>query len=789
MNTHLITKQLDITGSVQGVGFRPFIVRLAFQHKLNGFVQNRGNYVKIVIQGSPEQLKVFSSDILSKKPPLAVIQKLEESELPSNGLYKEFSIIHSETDRNKKTTGYIPPDITICDQCIDDMTKGDRVDRKNYPFTSCVDCGPRYSVIKGIPYDRPLTTMDAFPFCPKCEKEYKDSLNRRFHAQTTCCRKCGPAYSLYDSSGSKIELNEAKLVQEVKKLLLENQIVAIKGIGGTHLATNVFDEQVITKLRKRKGDRKRKPFALMSYSLDTIQSFATIPSPEYRNMLLSPRRPIVLLLKKANFPLPDIIAPHLHTIGVMLPYTGLHYLLLQEQDLQTMVLTSANLSHLPIQKDNEEILSSLKGVADYFLLHNREIYQRNDDSVIKILPLSSQTNSLFIRRSRGYTPEPVHCPIYNRTTSLIGLGSELHTAPAIVTQNKLFMTQYIGNLRYEETFAYYKDAIRHVTSLLQGPEMEAVAHDLHPQLLSTEYARELAREKDIPIYPFQHHTAHAASLLLDTNTLEDEAIIVTADGLGYGEDGNIWGGEVLYTNLEEYKRLDHIRYVQQPGGDVATKYPLRMVLSNLKQAGLQNDEITTIVMNKSQMVDQTKKQEVNLILNQLDKRINTPLTSSTGRFLDACSTALGFCSEASYEGEPAIILEGMALQHTKPLEKNPFTTNPELSNKNMDFHFALEKLVEEVSKGANRQKLAYWIQEYVGQSYASNVLEHADTLRVKNVGFTGGVAYNQIIIDSFAQKIRHSNNNLKILLHKTIPPGDGGIGAGQAVLLAKKLIR
>ncbi len=579
------------------------------------------------------------------------------------------------------------------------------------------------------------------------------------------------------------------MIDRVKNLLLNNEIIAIKGIGGTHLATNVLNAEVIEKLRQRKGDRKRKPFALMSYSLETIQSFAEIPSTSYRDILQSPRRPIVLLPKKTSYKLPDSIAPNLYNIGVMLPYTGLHYLLLQEKDLQTIVLTSANLSHLPIQKDNSEILTSLSGVADYFLLHNREIYQRNDDSVVKILQLNSnpKPNPLFIRRSRGYTPEPINCPIYNKNTSILGLGSELHTAPAIITQNKLFLTQYIGNLRYEETFSYYKDAISHINSLVQNPELKAVAYDLHPQLLSTEYAHELEKSKGIQIYPFQHHYAHAASLMLDANSLQEEAVIVTADGLGYGEDGNIWGGEVLYTNLDEYKRLEHIAYVQQPGGDVATKYPLRMVLSNLKRAGLQNDEINSILSRNKHWLINTKSQEIPIILNQLDKQINTPLTSSTGRFLDACSTVLGFCNESSYEGEPAIVLEGMSLQYSKPIGTNPFIIGKNFDVSSLNFHSALVELINQIEKGVHTQKLAYWIQEYIGQAFATVSLHHAKELDVKNIGFTGGVAYNQIIVDSFINHLQQSDKTVTTLLHSRIPPGDGGIGAGQAVLLANKL--
>jgi hydrogenase maturation protein HypF len=786
MNTNKITKEIHITGSVQGVGFRPFIVRLAFIHKITGTVQNRGNYVKIIIQGDMDSVNKFVHDIKDKKPPLSVIQTIDVIKLENKFVFTDFSIVQSAIDNEKKTTSYIPPDITICDQCLDDMLKGDRIERKNYPFTSCVDCGPRYSVIKGLPYDRPLTTMNVFQLCKACEKEYKNPLDRRFHAQTTCCRTCGPSYSLYDKNGKKIPIEDSDLITEAKRILLNNKILAIKGIGGTHLATNTYNSSVIEKLRSMKGDRKKKPFAVMSYSLDSIATFAQIPNENYIDMLQSPRRPIVLLPKIDNFPLVESIAPQLHNIGVMMPYTGLHYLILQESDLQTIVLTSANLSHLPIQKDNSEIFSSLFDVADYFLLHNREIHQRNDDSVVKILQIGNQTKNAFIRRSRGFTPEPINCNGYNKNKIIIGLGSELHTTPALITQNKVFMTQYIGNLRYEPTFKYYKEAIMHIHGLLQEPEIEAVAHDLHPQLLSTEFAKELHKEKNIPIYPFQHHYAHAASLLLDNNKLEEDAIIVTADGLGYGEDGNIWGGEVFYINQIEKKRLSHIDYVHQPGGDIATKFPLRMLISNLKQSGLQSEEIIRFITKYYGTI--ITNQELMIVINQLDKKINTPLTSSTGRFLDACSVALGLCNEATYEGEPAIILESIALQNNRPSGPNPFLNLLEKNSPRLNFNLAILELVNQIEKNLPKEKLAYWIQEFVGKSFAVNAIHHADEQKVSNIGFTGGVAYNEIIINSFVEVIEKYNPKIETLLHTAIPPGDGGIGAGQAVLLAKKLL-
>ncbi|MHA2362512.1 MAG: carbamoyltransferase HypF [Candidatus Hodarchaeales archaeon] len=785
-----ITWELYVAGSVQGVGFRPFIFRLAIEENVNGIVQNCGNFVKIVIQGSEENLKKFYKNLSRKKPPLAIIEQIEIKEVPGPQLYSEFKIISSQIDSNMRTTSYIPPDITICDLCLEDMLRGDRPERKNYSFTSCVDCGPRYSVIKDVPYDRPFTTMNVFPLCNKCKQEYENPLDRRFHAQTTCCRICGPQYSLVNHSGKILETNEEIIIKKCQEILLNGKILAIKGIGGTHLACRVDKPEIIKRLRLEKGDRKRKPFALMCHSLEEIRTFAEIPDETTLELLTSPRRPIVLLTKSSCYSFADNLAPNLHNIGVMLPYSGFHYQLLNHPKIRTLVMTSANHSHLPIQIDNAEIISSLKNIADYFVLHNRNIYQRNDDSVVKPLSFSynNLSKTLFIRRSRGYTPEPLNCPIYTNQKHLLGLGSELHTVPAILTQEKLFLTQYIGNLRYESTYHFYMKSIKHLQGLLQNPPLEGIAHDLHPQLLSSEYAQELASTLNIPKFAFQHHFAHASALLADNQIWDEKAIIITADGLGFGSDGHIWGGEVLLCDLLEYKRLDHIAYVPQPGGDLATKYPIRMLLSYLLKSGIEEEELIKIIRDKYPSSIRLNQNEDQIILQQIQKQLNSPLTSSTGRFLDACSFALGYCSETTYEGEPAIVLEGAGWSKRNTLRKNPFVRSSIQSNFGLDFHKIVPLLIDSIVKKENRNELAWHIQEFVGWAFAQKILEFSQAEGINNVGFTGGVAYNDLIIHSFINTIQKENPKLNILLHRDLPPGDGGIGAGQAVLLAKHLI-
>ena len=778
------TLEFIITGSVQGVGFRPFIYNLAKSHNLLGFVQNNGTFVKIIVNGKIKSLEDFSKDITLKKPPLAVIDTIDVKNISSEEHFNDFQIKNSSSTKSSNRIGYIPPDTAICDNCLDDMVRGDRKERKSYSFTSCVDCGPRYSVIKKVPYDRPFTTMDEFPFCPTCLQEYKNPSDRRFHAQTTCCRDCGPSYVLMDRQGDILESNEEIIIKRTQKLLNEGKIIAIKGIGGTHLVCRADEEKIISRIRSVKGDRLRKPFALMSYSLEDIRKFAKIPSNQIEKLLKSPRRPIVLLEKAHIFPLAENVAPNLHNVGVMLPYSGFHYQLLnndQYPNLRTLVMTSANKSHSPIEIKSNEILENLGNVADFFVIHNREIYQRIDDSVIKpmnILGGKIQTD-LFIRRSRGYVPEPISIPFFNFNQLLLGLGSEMHTTPTLLSNGKLFFTQYTGNIRYEKNFQFYKSSINHLQRLLGHESIYAASHDLHPLYLSTEYANELTKTQNIKTMSFQHHFSHAASLLVDNGLWNEKAIVVTADGLGLGTDNAVWGGEILGCDLNSFERLDHLKYVPQPGGDIATKYPERMLISYLYASNWSESEIIDVVSEKSSKI-------VTNVYRQIQNNINTHITSSTGRFLDTCSYLLGFSKNASYEGEPAIVLEG-AGWGVNYLEENPLIGFAKANDIGLDFIPIIPQIHSLMKSGLKKKELAYYVQDFVGWSFATTALRYAHEKGANNIGFTGGVAFNEIILDSFSKTLDNLDKNIKILTHKRISPGDGGISGGQVALLAKKL--
>ncbi|MFW9780435.1 MAG: carbamoyltransferase HypF, partial [Candidatus Heimdallarchaeota archaeon] len=430
-------------------------------------------------------------------------------------------------------------------------------------------------------------------------------------------------------------------------------------------------------------------------------------------------------------------------------------------------------------------------VADYFVLHNREIYQRNDDSVVKPLIFTphGQSTNLFLRRSRGQTPEPLDCPIYNESSHILGLGAELHTTASLISQGKLFLTQYIGNLRYEPTYRFYQDAIHHMQNLLQNPPLAAIAHDLHPLYLSTEYANDLKTRTNVPTVAFQHHYAHGASLLADNGLWDEEAVITVADGLGYGVDGNVWGGEILQLSFQDYTRTGHIEYVIQPGGDLATKFPYRMLLSYLKSAGVSEEEILNIISGSGMISPGLAYSDARIILQQIERKFNSPLTSSTGRFLDACSAALGFCVEATYEGEPAIVLEGQGWAARHTTAANPFIEESLKEDLGLNFGFIVPKLLELISKRSSKSELAWHIQEFIGWSFAQAMINQIQLEGIEIAGFSGGVAYNDLITNSLINTLQNSDLRLKrILLHRNLPPGDGGISGGQAVLLASRNI-
>ena len=747
--------RIKVKGIVQGVGFRPFVYRIAKENNLKGYVKNLGNYVEIFVEGKKEDIERFINDLKNKKPPLSRIDRLDIEEIKDNiPNFDDFYIIKSENAKEEEE-GTIPADVAICDDCLKEMFDiNDR--RYRYPFIACTNCGARFTIVEKLPYDRENTSMRDFPLCKECLDEYKNPLDRRFHAQATCCPICGPKVFLTD--GNEVIAEEDDAIRETVKLLEEGYILAIKGIGGTHLACKVGEDEPILNLRKRLR-RPTQPFAVMS-KIEYIDLFAEVDEVE-REALTSLRRPIVVLNKGDDYDKYfSKYVSNLDTIGVMLPYSGLHYLLFDKEI--AYVMTSANLPGLPMVKDNDEILKKLEGIADYFLLHNRRIVNRCDDSVVKKVA----NRMVFLRRSRGFAPEPIKVDIDNNK-NILCVGAELNSTACIVKRNKFYLTQYIGNTSKYETFCYLRDAINNILRLTNTNKVDAIVCDLHPQFNSTKLAEELAEKFDAEILRVQHHFAHAYSLLGDSSYFDD-AVILSLDGVGYGLDGNIWGGEVLLFKDNKMMRVGHLEEQYQLGGDLATKYPLRMLLSILYKAI--GEEVYDFISRYNFFLDK----ELRLLKFQLDKKLNCPITTSTGRVLDAISSLLGTCFEKTYDGEPSIRLEPVANRFKGDIEVEPTIKNNILNTTELIY-----KCYEMLLNNESKEKIAYYAHIYIADGLFEIAKKIADKYGINAIGITGGVSYNRIITERVMNNAKKEGFNF--IYHQRVPNGDGGISFGQGI--------
>ena len=749
--------KVRVIGVIQGVGFRPFIYRTAVNNGLNGYVRNMGDAgVEILLEGQEEAINNFLKDLNAKKPPMAQIHEIITAELKGENQYTDFKI-HKSSEEKTLSGSVTPPDIAICDECLKELRdrKNPRVD---YFFITCTDCGPRYTIIDRLPYDRENTTMRDFPMCNFCQSEYGDPLNRRFHAQTVACPKCGPKVYLTNQKGELIPHKDP--IREAGKLLAEGFIVAIKGYGGFHVAAATTKDNPLARLRKAKH-RRHKPFAVMARSLEAIKSFAEI-NPKEAELLTSYTRPIVLLRKSREYYLSELVAPGLHNVGVMLPYTGLHYMLFDSLDEPALVMTSANPPNQPIVKDNEEALKTLGEIADYFLFHNRRIAQRCDDSVIRL----HGEKQVFIRRSRGYAPAPIILREKGKKC-VLGLGGELNNTACILLGDKAFLSQHIGDVENIETRSFLENAAKHLIHLTNS-KIEAIACDLHPKFTTTRLAKELAEINRWRLIQVQHHFAHVAALMAEHNIRE--IVGVCCDGYGYGVDGEAWGGEIIFSsrNSMEFKRIAHLEEQPMVGGDLATRYPLRMAAGILHKKANVEDWL----MQKSAYFPHGEK-EVQLVLQQLNKGQKIVKTTSCGRVLDAVSAVLGICYERTYEGEPAMKLESAALKGKDILKLDPIIEGNALNTTKMFL-----QIFENREKYAVAD-LAFSMHAYLAKGLATIAIEKALENGVKAVGFSGGVACNEIFAKLMRETIEAAG--LKFLVHEAVPPGDGGLSFGQAV--------
>ncbi|MHA1714968.1 MAG: carbamoyltransferase HypF, partial [Promethearchaeota archaeon] len=658
--------------------------------------------------------------------------------------------------------------------------------------------GPRFTTVIDLPYDRDRTTMVDFPLCRNvansCYSQYHDVNDRRFHAQTFACPACGPHYFLMERAG-KILARGVDCFRAVANSIKKGLIVAMKGIGGVHLVVDATNTDAIKTLRARKKKRKYKPFALMAPDLESIKENAFISKIEEK-IIQSHRRPIILLRRKASSKISELVAPGLSTLGFMLPYMGSHHLLFKYAKsigLGPLIFTSGNISGLPMAIRNEDITKQLKVLADLFLLHDRRIYQRCDDSLGKVI----SNNFMLIRRSRGWVPEFVPSPIEIGDSSIIAVGPELHVTAAVFKGNKIFPSQYIGNVVNLETLDFLKSAIEHFSKLLRlnKKEISAVACDAHPLFHSTGLAESIAGDTGATLFRILHHHAHCASLLLDNRLNPEEHVLyITTDGVGYGADGNAWGGEMFIGPLLKLSRVCHLAYLKMPGGDACVKYPARMLASVLHEK-LDGNELETLLARNYLDGFRHETSEIHVVVNQLTANKNLPLTSSAGRVLDAASAALGLCSKRTYDGEPAIRLEGFGdlidnvdealIENYYHLFKATSVNGTVL----LDFNDGIMQLVELYDGGARKKELVLNSQAFqraFGRFLGINAVNIARENDIKMIGFSGGVAYNKFIFSELKKTIEQSK--LNFFHHVNLPAGDGGVSAGQAILASLMMI-
>ena len=749
----------DIRGIVQGVGFRPFVYKLARQFELTGWVCNNSGGVILEVEGTDEDVNSFVEGMRIDAPPLATINTLECRDIAVVGS-NHFEIRDSEAGGN---TIEISPDWDVCPDCLKELF--DPEDRRyRYPFITCTNCGPRYTIITGTPYDRPLTTMAPFVMCSLCQAEYDDPSDRRFHAQPNGCPVCGPELLIKATTG-KI-LNGDPLASAVK-LLTEGNILAVKGTGGYHLAVDASNDEAVRRLRQRKH-RDEKPFALMASGLEEIRLFAC-PDPFEERLLSSHERPIVLVPKRDDYTLSAAVAPANGYSGVMLPGTPLQYLLLRG-NFPALVMTSGNLSDEPIAYRDEDAGERLKDVADYILSHDRLIHTRMDDSVIRVF----QGNPLFLRRSRGYAPGAVPLPTSQR--SILAVGAELKGTICLTRGDRAFLSQHIGDLKNPEILASLEEVETHLRTILKI-EPEAVAHDLHPDYLSTRWAQ---GNKVLPLLGVQHHHAHLASCMAE-NGLEGEVIGIIFDGTGYGADGSIWGGEFLVGGYTTFRRAGHLSQLPLPGGDAAIREPFRMALSWLREAyGPSAFELPL------PFIAVLSKEEQKLFDLMIERRINSPLTSSCGRLFDAAAAILGVRSIVSYEGQAAIELEGLA-ERGRNLPEFPFSMKRDKDGPFMlDFAPAVRALTEAMLAGEDRASLARTFHLTLAQGAAEICGLIREGTGLNNVVLSGGVFQNKLLAEGVHELL--TGRDFQVFTHRLVPPNDGGLALGQAIIAGRSRV-
>ncbi|MFB0519699.1 MAG: carbamoyltransferase HypF [Acidobacteriota bacterium] len=745
--------RIQITGIVQGVGFRPFIYQLATRSRLCGFVANNSSGVEIEVEGDEERIEDFIGEIKSNPPPLARITSITVDFIPLNS---DSSFVIKESVVQEERTALISPDIAICSDCLRELF--DPADRRyGYPFINCTNCGPRYTIIKDIPYERKFTSMDSFKMCPACQREYEDPTNRRFHAQPNACWECGPRVFLVDGKGT--ELDGGDPIRETISLLKKGAVIAIKGLGGFHLAVDATNDEAVLALRRRKL-REEKPLAIMSADCRRAEEFAVI-DPEERWLLESPQHPIVLVRKREGNRISPHVAPRNPCFGLLLPYTPLHHLILQGGFL-ALVMTSGNLSEEPICIDNKEALERLAGIADYFLLHNRDIYLRTDDSVLRLV----EKKPLTVRRSRGYVPQPILLPM--ELKQVLACGAEAKNTICLTKGNQAFLSQHIGELENLESLSFFEESIVHLTRILQI-EPELIAYDLHPDYLSTKYALSFQGKR---LFGVQHHHAHIASCLAE-NGVEESVLGIALDGSGYGLDGRIWGGEVLVADLRRASRVGHFKYIPLPGGAAAIREPWRMALSYLYAA--YGEEYQDLKLSLFSRIPERTR---HIIIKMIEQEINSPLTSSCGRLFDAVAALVGLRDYIRFEGQAAMELE--ATISSEETGYYPISMEQEGELTIFSPLPMIKRIVEDIHQGEPPGVVSAKFHNSLVQLFADFCLKLREETGMEKVALSGGVFQNVYLLTHLTSRLEQLG--FEVYTHSQVPPNDGGLALGQAVI-------
>ncbi len=747
-------RKITVQGVVQGVGFRPFVYGLASRLGLGGTVRNDTTGVVIDVEGEPASLETFLQALVAEAPPLAVIERVAAERKPVRHS-TTFAIEKSEVQDEKAV--FISPDVATCPDCLREMA--DPHDRRyQYPFLNCTNCGPRFTIIIGVPYDREQTTMAGFAMCPACRAEYEDPRDRRFHAQPTACPACGPGLRVTDSQGNEVPVDDPLAFLGAR--LQEGKIVAVKGLGGYHLSCDALQDEVVRELRRRKH-REAKPLAIMVPDLDTVRRLCEVSAVEAK-LLTSPRRPIVLLRKRDDCPIAEEVAPRNRYLGVMLPYTPLHHLLMR-RTARPLVMTSGNLTEEPIAYEDDDAVGRLSGIADYFLTHNRPIHMRCDDSVTRVV----MGRELPLRRSRGYAPLPIRLST-PFTMPILACGGQMKNTFCLARGEYAFLSHHIGDLDDYRTYRSFVEGIEHFKTLFDITP-EAVAYDLHPGYLSSQYALSL---EGLPRIAVQHHHAHIASCMVE-NGCEGPVIGVALDGTGYGSDGRIWGGEFLVADYSHFERLAHLEEIPLPGGDQAIRQPWRMAGAYLHH--VYGDAMEGLDLDFIRRLDRRVWQ---VIRQMMARGVNSPLTSSAGRLFDAVAALLSLRDEVQYEAQAAVELEMLA--DGTPSEAYPFRILGGQRPMVIETKGIIKGVVEDLTKGEPAPLIAAKFHATLGEIIIEVCCRIRELTGRGQVALSGGVFQNvRLLTETVAQL---AAAGFEVYTHSRIPPNDGGIALGQAAV-------